>query len=61
MITGQKLALGRTHAHTIVTVCVAEHTITVDLGDGAQRTFRRTTTHPVRSYKAKHPRTPHVS
>ena len=61
MVTGQKLALGRTHAHTVVTVYVAEHTITVDLGDGAQRTFRRTTTQPVRSWKAQHPRTPHVS
>lgn len=61
MVTGQKLALGRTHAHTVVTVHVAEHTITVDLGDGAQRTFRRTTTQPVRSWKAQHPRTPHVS
>ena len=58
MVAGQKLALGRTHAHTVVTVHVAEHTITVDHDDGAQRTFRRTTTQPVRSYKAQHPRTP---
>ena len=57
-VAGQKLALGRTHAHTVVTVHVAEHTITVDHDDGAQRTFRRTTTQPVRSYKAQHPRTP---
>ncbi|MGH3780112.1 MAG: hypothetical protein ACRDRO_05620 [Pseudonocardiaceae bacterium] len=69
MVTGQKLALGRTHAHTAVTVHVAEHTIPVDLGDGdgdgdgdgAQRTFRRTTTQPVRNWKAQRPRTPHVS
>jgi transposase InsO family protein len=58
MVAGQKLALGRTHAHTVVTVHVTEHTITVELDDGAQRTFRRTTTQPVRSYKAQHPRTP---
>lgn len=58
MVAGQKLALGRTHAHTVVTVHVAEHTITVELDDSAQRTFRRTTTQPVRSYKAQHPRTP---
>jgi hypothetical protein len=45
---GQKLSLGRTHAHTIVTVHVA------------QRTFTRTTTKPVRSYKAQHPRTHHT-
>lgn len=58
MVSGQKLALGRTHAHTTVTAHVAEHTITVDFDDGAQRTFRRTTTQPVRSWKAQHPRTP---
>jgi hypothetical protein len=58
MVAGQKLALGRAHAHTVVTVHVAEHTITVDHPDGSQRTFRRTTTQPVRSYKAQHPRTP---
>ena len=61
MVTGQKLALGRSHAHTVVTVHVAEHTITIDHHDGGQRTFRRTTTQPVRSWKAQHPRTPHVS
>jgi hypothetical protein len=60
MVAGQKLALGRAHAHTVVTVHVAEHTITVDHHDGGQRTFRRTTTQPVRSYKAQHPRTPTV-
>jgi transposase len=37
----QKLALGRTHAHTIVTVHVAEHTITIAFPDGAQRTLTR--------------------
>ncbi|MGH3889722.1 MAG: hypothetical protein ACRDSZ_24700 [Pseudonocardiaceae bacterium] len=58
VVAGQKLALGRTHAHTIVTVHVAEHTITVDFDDGAQRTFRRTTTQPIRSWKAQRPRTP---
>jgi len=60
LVAGQKLALGRIHAHTVVTVHVAEHTITVDFDDGAQRIFRRTTTHPVRSYKAQRPRTPHT-
>ncbi len=58
MVAGQKLALGRTHAHTIITVHVAEHTITVDFTDGAQRTFRRTTTQPIRSWQAQRPRTP---
>jgi hypothetical protein len=56
LVAGQKLSLGRSHAHTIVTVHVAEHTITVDFPDGAQRTFTRTTTQPVRSWKAQRPR-----
>lgn len=61
MIAGQKLALGRTHAHTVVTAHVAEHTITIDFDDGGRRTFRRTTDQPVRSWKAQKPRTPSVS
>jgi hypothetical protein len=56
MVVGQKIALGRVHAHSIVTVQVAEHTITVEYGDGGRRTFRRTTTQPVRCWKAQHPR-----
>ncbi|MGH3844354.1 MAG: hypothetical protein ACRDR6_19285 [Pseudonocardiaceae bacterium] len=35
----QKLSLGRSRAHTIVTVHVAEHTLTVEFPDGAQGTF----------------------
>jgi transposase InsO family protein len=58
MVAGQKLALGRDHAHTVVTVHVAEHTITVELDDGTRRTFRRTTTQPVRSHKAQRPAHP---
>ena len=61
MVVGQKLALGRAHAHTVVTAHVAEHTITVDFVDGGRRTFRRTTDQPVRSWKAQKPRTPSVS
>lgn len=61
MVAGQKLALGRATKHTVVTVHVAEHTITVELDDTGRRTFRRTTTQPVRSWKAQHPRTPNVS
>jgi len=34
MICGQKLALNRAHAHTVITAHVAEHTITVELSDG---------------------------
>jgi transposase InsO family protein len=54
-VAGQKLALGRHHAHTVVTVHVAEHTITVELDNGARRTFHRTTTQPVPSHKAQRP------
>jgi transposase InsO family protein len=57
-VAGQKLALGRDHAHTVVTVHVAEHTITVELDDDTRRTFRRTTTQPVRSHKAQRPAHP---
>jgi hypothetical protein len=48
----------------VVTVHVAEHTITIDLGGDDIRTLRRTTTQPVRSIKAHRPREPratHVS
>jgi hypothetical protein len=56
MVARQVIALGRVHAHTEVTVHVAEHTLTVEHADGARTTIRRTTTHPVRSWKAQHPR-----
>jgi hypothetical protein len=52
-----KLSLGRTHAYTIVTAHVAEHTFTVDFPDGAQRTFSRASTQPVRRFKAHRPHT----
>ena len=51
-----EIALGRTQAHQELTVHVAEHTVTVELDDGGHRTFRRTTTHPVRNRKAQQPR-----
>lgn len=65
MIAGQKIALGRIHAGRVVTVHVAEHTITIDLGGDDTRTIRRTTTDPVRRVKAQRPSQPrkaaHVS
>jgi hypothetical protein len=62
MVAGQKIALGRIHARQIVTVHVAEATITIDLGGDDTRTVRRTTTQPVRSIKAQQPRkAAHVS
>jgi transposase InsO family protein len=61
MIAGQKIALGRIHAGQVVTVHVSAETIAVDLG-GSTRTFRRTTTKPVRSIKAAQSRkAAHVS
>lgn len=41
------------HGHTVLTVHVAEHTITVDLDDSGRRTFRRTTAQPVRNAMAQ--------
>jgi len=64
MVVGQKIALGRIHAGQVVTVHVADHTVTVDLGGDDIRTIRRTTTQAVRSIKAHRPRkarTAHVS
>jgi len=55
MVAGQKLALGRTHAHTVVTVYVAETTLTIEAAQDSW-TVTRTTTQPVRSYKAHRPR-----
>jgi transposase InsO family protein len=62
MITGQKIALGRTRAGQIVTVHVADTTITIDFGDGDSRTVTRTASKPVRSFKAQqHRKAAHVS
>jgi hypothetical protein len=64
MVAGQKIALGRIHAGRVVTVHVADHTVTIDLGGDDARTTRRTTTQAVRSIKAHRPRkarTTHVS
>jgi hypothetical protein len=61
MVVGQKIALGRAHAHRELTIHVAEHTITIELDDGGHRTFRRTTTHPVRNRKAQKPPNTSVS
>jgi hypothetical protein len=62
MVAGQKIALGRIHAGQVVTVRVADQTITIDLDDQDTRTVRRTTTQPVRSIKAHRPRkAAHVS
>jgi hypothetical protein len=57
MVTGQKVALGRTHQHQTVTVIVSETTLAIELADGDVRVVRRTTTQPVRSIKGHRPRT----
>jgi hypothetical protein len=51
MICGQKIALGRVHAHRTVTVHVSETTLAIELADGDTRVARRTTTQPVRNIK----------
>ena len=56
MVVGQKVALGRIHAHTtVVTVYVAETTLTIEAGDDI-RTVARTTTQTVRNIKPSRPR-----
>jgi hypothetical protein len=55
MVAGQKIALGRIHAHQVVTVHVAAETITVDLDDHDNRTVRRSTTQPVRPSRPPSP------
>jgi transposase InsO family protein len=56
MVVGQKVALGRAHAHTTVTVYVAERTLTIETGDADTRTVARTTTQPVRNIRPLRPR-----
>jgi hypothetical protein len=55
MVAGQKVALGRLHAHTTVTVYVADTTLTIETGDDI-RTVARTTTQTVRNIRPKRPR-----
>ena len=56
MVAGQKVALGRIHAHTTVTIYVAEHTLTIEAGDHDTRTVARTTTQTVRNIRPARPR-----
>ena len=57
MVAGQKVALGREHARTTVTVHVAETTLAIELPENDTRVVRRTTDQPVRSIKGQRPRT----
>jgi transposase InsO family protein len=56
MVVGQKVALGRLHARTTVTIYVAETTLTIETGDGDIRTVARTTTQTVRNIRPMRPR-----
>ena len=55
---GQKVALGRGHAHQSATVAVSETTLAIELTDGETRVVRRTTDTAVRSIKGQRPREP---
>ena len=56
MVAGQKVALGRGHAHQSVTVGVSETTLAIELPDGETRVVHRTTETAVRSIKGQRPR-----
>jgi hypothetical protein len=51
MVAGQKIALGREHAHQSVTITVSETTLAIELEDGDTRLIRRTTDQAIRSIK----------
>lgn len=57
LVAGQKVALGREHAGTTVTVHVAETTLAIELPENDTRVVRRTTDQPMRSIKGQRPRT----
>lgn len=54
-VVGQKIALGRVHAHKTVTIDVTETELVIHCDDGP-RTIRRTTNQPVTYIKAHRPR-----
>jgi hypothetical protein len=55
MVVGQKIALGRVHAHKTVTIDVSDTQLAIHCDDGT-RTIRRTTDQPVTRIKAHRPR-----
>jgi hypothetical protein len=62
VVAGQKSARGRTHAGQTVTVHVTATTMTIGFSDGGTQTVTRTTSKPVRSFKAQqHRKAAHVS
>ncbi|MEV6518543.1 IS481 family transposase [Micromonospora chalcea] len=55
MVVGQKIALGRVHAHKTLTIDVTDTELAIHCDDGT-RTIRRTTDQPVTRIKAHRPR-----
>ncbi|MGC5332467.1 hypothetical protein [Micromonospora sp. DT62] len=55
MVAGQKIALGRVHAHKTVTIDVTDTDLAIHCDDGT-RTIRRITDQPVRNIKVSRPR-----
>lgn len=55
MIAGQVITIGRQHAGHVITVHVADTTITIDPGDSQPRIVPRTTNRPIRNIKANRP------
>ena len=58
MVVGQKIALGRVHAHKTLFVDVTDTHLSVHCDDGV-RTFRRATDQPVTQIKAQRPSKTH--
>jgi hypothetical protein len=52
VVCGQRVALGRTHAHRTLTIHVSETTLAIELDDQQIQTVRRTTTKPLRNIKS---------
>jgi hypothetical protein len=52
VVCGQRVALGRIHAHRTLTIHVSETTLAIELDDQKVQTLRRTTTKPLRNIKS---------
>jgi transposase InsO family protein len=52
VVCGQRVALGRIHAHRTLTIHVSETMLAIELDDQEVRTIRRTTTKPLRNIKS---------
>jgi transposase InsO family protein len=60
VVCGQRVALGRTHAHRTLTIHVSQTTLAIELDDQEVRTVRRTTTKPLRNIKSSRTLRPSV-